>query len=99
MIHIASGCIVAACSACYDLIWEDEFDFAGDIMLHSRCKKSYIKCVYHMTEEQFEKLVGVNQLKQEIEQMKELERERHNINLVAIKALENKLDKILSRQK
>lgn len=96
---MASGSILGECTVCNDLIWEDEIDFVGDLMLHDRCKKAYIKGTYHMTEEQFEKLIGVNQIRKEIEELRQMEESRHNFELVAIKALEEKFNKILDRVK
>lgn len=95
---VASGCIVGDCPVCGDLIWEDEFDIVVNTTIHDRCKKQYIKSTYHMSEEQFQRFVGVNELRKNIEEAKKTEEERHRWSLDLISKLEKELLDLLVEQ-
>lgn len=41
MMIVASGCILGECPVCNELVWEDEWDMAGEVIVHSFCKRKY----------------------------------------------------------
>ncbi|GEM_PF-2532896 len=91
---MASGCIIGKCPVCDELIWEDEWDIIHDKIIHSWCKKQYIKSRYGMDESQFLRLMGATELKKDIEFMKETEKERHKLTMECISNMGKRLKEL-----
>ena len=63
---MASGCIMGYCPVCEEIVWEDEWRFFNDIMMHPGCVSAYIRSRHGMNEEQFLRLCGAQELRQAI---------------------------------
>lgn len=67
---MASGCIIGNCPVCKELIYEDEWDIVGDAIIHEGCRKAYFKATYHISEQQFHRLMGASELRKDIAEAK-----------------------------
>lgn len=67
---MASGAILGKCPVCNEHIWEDEWDICDDTILHERCKAEFIGKKLRITENQFFKLSKEQQIKREIEELR-----------------------------
>ena len=67
---MASGCIIGECPVCGDLIWEDQWDIVGDVIIHESCRKAYFKATCHISEQQFCRLMGAAELRKDIQEAK-----------------------------
>ena len=67
---MASGCIIGTCPVCGEIVWEDEWDIVGNIIIHERCRKAYFKATYHLSEQQFNRLMGAAELRKDIAEAK-----------------------------
>lgn len=67
---MSSGCILGECPVCGDLIFEDQWDIVGDVIIHESCRKAYFKATYHISEQQFHRLMGAAELRKDIQEAK-----------------------------
>ncbi|MEG1565088.1 MAG: hypothetical protein RR365_15425 [Bacteroides sp.] len=67
---MASGCIIGECPVCGEIVWEDDWDIVGDIIIHETCRKAYFKAKYHISEQQFNRLMGAEELRKDIAEAK-----------------------------
>jgi len=95
---MASGCIIGNCPVCGELIWEDEWFIFRDILMHQECQQEYIKLRYGMNEEQFQRLCGSQELRNDIQSLKEIEEERHSGIMEMLEEMENRLNQIETRR-
>lgn len=91
---MASGCIIGKCPVCDELIWEDEWDMIHDKIIHTECRKGYIKTRYGMDEAQFLRLMGAQELKKDIAFMKEGEKERRKLTMECLSNMEKRLKEL-----
>lgn len=69
---MASGSIIDTCPVCNDFIWEDEWRIFEDIIMHPWCVKKYLKSKHGMNESQFLRLCGAQELRQAIQDTRQV---------------------------
>lgn len=91
---MASGCILGTCPECGDLVWEDDWIVCDDKIMHSGCRRPYIRKRTGMSEEQFERLTRAQNLQKEIQETRQLIAESVKFWNERLAALENELAKV-----
>ena len=68
---MASGCILnLACPICDEIVWEDNWVLAIDEFVHFECQKLYIMRSTGISQKQFNKLYGIDDLKAQVNAFK-----------------------------
>lgn len=96
---MASGCIIhEKCPVCGDIIWEDQWDIVGDTFVHDTCRREYIKKTLHISDTQFTRLYGIEEIREEIEQIRKAAYEFKEWAEARADELEQKLDALGARK-
>ena len=92
---MASGCLMGVCPACDELIWEDQWDMLNDTIIHESCRKAFLQKKLGMSEEQFLRLCGSDELRQETEATKTAMKDSMEFFTEKLLSLQKKLDDLV----
>ena len=79
-----------SCPICDEIVWEDDWclcDSHKFVPIHEKCRKQYIRQEYHLSEAQFNKLYGIDEMRRQLADFK-------TYTLKVIKSMEDDIKKL-----
>lgn len=88
------GCIVGECPVCKEFIYDDEYCYVDDTMLHIRCKTEYLAKILKCETGQVKIMQKQNKIRQHIKDLEEEMENEFSYFKDTLKMLKNELDEL-----
>lgn len=87
---MASGCIMGYCTVCEEIVWEDDWDYYNNEIIHPKCALKHKKLNIGLNT----KICEAKDIKSQIEDLKQTFKESMDFYNKEIARLENELKKL-----